>query len=63
MKKLEEGKKQQKKEAPQIPLLNAGINMDKAEKTKKYNRKHKKAGRHKEKGKNKIILRSERSKY
>jgi hypothetical protein len=58
MKELESGKKPRKKVIPQITLLNP----EKVEKTINYNRKHG-VDKDKEKGKNKIILRSARSKY
>lgn len=60
MKKSEETKKEQKKVAPkQIKFFNP----EKIKKEENYNRKHTKVDKHKDKGKNKINLRSERSQY
>ena len=59
MKNSNGDKKKQRIKLPQINRLNP----EKVEKTKKYDRKHKKSDKDKAKGKRKISLRSERSNY
>jgi len=59
MKNSNGDKKRTKRKFPQINRLNP----EKVEKTKNYDRKHKKSDKDKAKGKHKISPRSERSNY